>query len=45
MLAFINTVAASKGITLGTKAGVEPYKLYDIVQVSSSRQLGDGTMP
>ncbi len=35
MLAFINTAAASEGMALGTKAGVDPHKLYDIVQASS----------
>jgi 3-hydroxyisobutyrate dehydrogenase-like beta-hydroxyacid dehydrogenase len=31
MLAFINTVAASKGITLGTKAGVDPHTSFTIL--------------
>jgi 3-hydroxyisobutyrate dehydrogenase len=35
MLAFANTVAACEGMLLGTKAGVDPQLLYDIIQTSS----------
>ncbi len=35
MIAFINTVAASEGMLLGTVAGVDPQMLYDIIQASS----------
>lgn len=35
MLAFINTLAASEGMLLGTKAGVNPQTLHDIIQASS----------
>ncbi len=35
MIAFINTAAASEGMLLGTKAGVDPQMLHDIVQASS----------
>jgi 3-hydroxyisobutyrate dehydrogenase-like beta-hydroxyacid dehydrogenase len=35
MLAFVNSVAAFEGMLLGTKAGVEPQMLHDIVQASS----------
>ncbi len=35
MLAFINTMAAGEGMLLGTKAGVDPQKLHDIIQASS----------
>ena len=35
MIAFVNVAAAAEGMVLGTKAGVDPQKLYDIVQASS----------
>jgi 3-hydroxyisobutyrate dehydrogenase len=35
MMAFINMVAAGEGMVLGAKAGVDPQKLYDIIQTSS----------
>jgi 3-hydroxyisobutyrate dehydrogenase len=35
MLAFVNTAAACEGMLLGTKAGVNPQTLHDIVQASS----------
>lgn len=35
MVAFINMVAAGEGMVLGAKAGVDPQKLYDIIQTSS----------
>lgn len=35
MVAFINMVAAGEGMVLGAKAGVDPQKLYDIIQSSS----------
>jgi 3-hydroxyisobutyrate dehydrogenase-like beta-hydroxyacid dehydrogenase len=45
MLAFINTVAASEGMALGTKAGVDPHKLYDIVQASSGASWAMNQFP
>ena len=35
MLAFANTVTACEGMLLGTKAGVDPQLLHDIIQASS----------
>lgn len=35
MVAFINMVAAGEGMVLGARAGVDPQKLYDIIQTSS----------
>jgi 3-hydroxyisobutyrate dehydrogenase len=35
MLAFVNSVAACEGMLLGTKAGVDPQMLHDIIQSSS----------
>jgi len=35
MLAFVNSVAAFEGMLLGTKAGVDPQMLHDIIQTSS----------
>lgn len=35
MLAFVNSVAAFEGMLLGTKAGVDPQMLHDIIQNSS----------
>lgn len=35
MIAFVNVTAAAEGMILGTKAGVDPQKLHDIVQASS----------
>lgn len=35
MLAFVNSVAAFEGMLLGTKAGVDPQVLHDVIQASS----------
>jgi 3-hydroxyisobutyrate dehydrogenase-like beta-hydroxyacid dehydrogenase len=35
MLAFVNSVAAYEGMLLGTRAGVDPQMLHDIIQTSS----------
>lgn len=45
MLAFINTLAASEGMALGTKAGVDPHVLYDIVQASSGASWAMNQFP
>ena len=45
MLAFINTAAASEGMALGTKAGVDPHKLYEIVQASSGASWAMNQFP
>ena len=45
MIAFINTMAAGEGMLLGAKAGVDPQKLYEIVQASSGASWAMNQFP
>lgn len=45
MIAFVNMTAAAEGMILGTKAGVDPQKLYEIVQASSGASWAMNLFP
>lgn len=45
MLAFANSVAAFEGMLIGTKAGVDPQMLHDIVQASSGSSWAMRQLP